>query len=97
MLPSFTFIEARFGFQLEPVYLGTDLNNLADDLPCGNLVSFLSKVPNADQQPTPPPQDLLNLLLDTAADWLSPTWTHLFRDIFTEVWPSPHKGHMEQH
>ena len=98
MLRSVAFIETRFDFQLEPVYLRTDLNHIADDLSRGNLVSFFSKVANEeDQQPTPPPQDLLNLLLDTAADWLSPTWTQLFRNTFTKVWDNPHKGHTEQH
>ena len=76
------FLEAWLGFYIVPVYINTKANDLADDLSRNNLRSFLSKVPQADQAPTPISLPLLALLLDQQADWSSPTWRPRFNGIF---------------
>lgn len=79
------FIEAHVGCHLQPVYIDTKKNHLADDLSRDNLPSFLSKVPGASPHPPPIPHPLLSLLLDPQADWVSPLWR---TTIFSE-WSSP--------
>ena len=59
------FIEADKGFSLSVVHVRGVANDLADDLSRDRLTSFLSKVPTAEQLPTPLPPSLLRLLLDT--------------------------------
>ena len=90
MLWALAFIEARHRFVLQPMYISTKLNHLADDLSCDNLDSFLSKVPVASQTPNRPSSPLLNILLDLQMDWVSPRWLRQFADIFRkEVSPPP--------
>lgn len=76
------FVEAHYRFFFRPSYINTKANHLADDLSRNHLLSFLSKVPSADQQPVPVCWPLLDLLLDPQADWISQTWQHQFRAIF---------------
>ena len=85
LLRCLVFVEARFGFSIMPVYISTKANFLADDLSRNNLVSFLSKVPQADSTPTKVSVRLLELLLDQQADWTSRTWRPQFRAIFNEA------------
>ena len=54
MLRALAFIEARHQFVLQPVYINTVHNHLADDLSRDNLSSFLAKVPEARRHPDPP-------------------------------------------
>ena len=51
LLRALAFIEAHHGFHLQPLYINTKLNHLADDLSRNNLPSFLTKVPLADRHP----------------------------------------------
>ena len=85
LLRCLVFVEARFGFSIMPMYISTKANFLADDLSRNNLVSFLSKVPQADSTPTKVSVRLLELLLDQQADWTSRTWRPQFRAIFNEA------------
>ena len=55
------FVEATWGFIIEPTYINTKANHLADNLSRNNVHSFLSKVPWADLSPTPVSQPLLDL------------------------------------
>lgn len=48
MLRALAFIEARHWFLLQPLYINTKLNYLADELSRNNLSLFLLKVPDAD-------------------------------------------------
>ena len=82
MLRALAFIEAQHAFHLQPEYIDTRANHLADDLSRDNLSSFLSKVPEADRRPTPLPPSLLRLLLDPMQDWTSPLWFQQFSAIF---------------
>ena len=64
------------------MYIDTKSNHLADDLSHNNLSSFLSKVPSTNPQPTPISHNLLDLLLEPNADWISPLWRNQFNSIF---------------
>jgi hypothetical protein len=92
MLRALAFIEARFRFHLQPLYITTRANHLADDLSRDNLSAFLLKVPDANKAPDLPSAPLQALLLDPHADWLSPPWRHLFKDISQRASPHPHGG-----
>ncbi len=82
LLRCLVFVEAHYRCYLHPMYIDTRSNHLADDLSRNNLPSFLSKVPGADLRPSRVPQPLLDLLLDTQADWISAHWRHRFSTIF---------------
>ena len=71
------FIEMLHDFQLSCIHIPGKCNDLADDLSRNHLSSFLSKVPGA-AQPTKVPTPLINPLLDSDLDWLSPHWTAQF-------------------
>ncbi len=68
--------EATFQFQLTACHLPGTHNTLADLLSRNNLPRFYSKVPTANQEPTPIPQHLARPLLAREGDWTSPTWTN---------------------
>ena len=72
------FIEACYDLEVTCVHIPGVDNDLADDLSRNRVSAFLSKVPEASQQPTYIPKPLLNLLLDPQLDWLSPHWTNRF-------------------
>ena len=82
MLRALAFVEARHRFMLQPAYINTKLNHLADDLSRNNLPSFLSKAPGARREPDHPSSPLLTLLLDPEVDWISGYWHRQFEDIF---------------
>ena len=85
LLRCLVFIEALYGFHLDPTYIDTHTNHLADDLSRNHLSSFLSKVPDAELNPTPVSPALLDLLLDQQADWTLPAWRRQFNTIFNRV------------
>ena len=85
LLCCLVYVEARFSFAIVPLYINTKANVLADELSRNNLASFLSKVPEADPNPTPVLAQLLDLLLELQADWTNPIWRPRFRAIFNEV------------
>ena len=71
LLRCLVFIEAIHNFHLSAHYIDTRSNHLADNLSHNLQSSFLHKVPQADQTSTSIKQPLL---LDSQADWTSPTW-----------------------
>ena len=90
MLRALALIEARHCFHLQPQYINTRANHLADDLSRNNIASFLFKVPNADRDPVHTSAPLLALLLDPTAVWVSRPWLRQFADIFRQVSPQQH-------
>ena len=77
------FVKASFSFCFHPQYIDTHSNHLADDLSRNHILSFLSKVPPASFYPTLVPTGLVDLLLDSQADWtsaLEPVVQHYFND-----------------
>ena len=85
MLRCLFFIEAHYQFYISASYISMHDNVLADDLSHTCLSSFFAKVPQTDTQPTPVPPLLLSLLFNPDMDWVLPTWTSQFQDIFTTV------------
>ena len=84
LLRCLVFVEAHLGCYLRPEYINTRHNHLADDLSRNHLSSFLSKVPEADRQPTPTSSHLLDLLLNPQASTdlssLAPSVQRYFQD-----------------
>ena len=93
LLRALAFVEAQHAFHLQPEYIDTRANHLADDLSRDNLLSFFSKVPWMDRRPTPLPASLLTLLLDPTQDWTSPLWLRQFSSIYRAVWHHLHGDH----
>ena len=60
-------------------------NTLADLLSRNKLPLFLSKVTQANAEPTAIPPQLPQLLLDTKMNWTSPTWTQLFSSFVSKA------------
>lgn len=85
LLRCLVFTEARYAHYLYPSYIDTKANHLADDLSRNNASSFLSKVPQANPTPTPICHHLLDLLLDTTADWTSLSWRQQFSSTSSRV------------
>ena len=81
MLRCLYFIEAHFQCDLRAEYISSQDNSIADDLSRNNIVSFHSKMLQADRNPTAIPPSLPPLLFDPHMDWVSPTWTQQFRSI----------------
>ena len=71
------FCEAHYHVRLSAAYLPGSLNVLADHLSRNSSVSFLSKVTDADREPSPILKRLPELLLGVG-DWTSPSWTETF-------------------
>lgn len=92
MLHCLFFIEASYGFELSASYIPTKVNDLADDLSCNNLSSFLCKVPALKGKQVQFPAQLLEILLDTSGDWTSRNRTRRFRNTFTMASPHPRTG-----
>ena len=74
MLRTLASEEARYQFYLQPLYINTKPNHLADDLSRNNLSSFLLKVTDASKIPDHPSLSLLSLLVDPSMDWVSLRW-----------------------
>ena len=85
LLRCLVFVEARYRYHLQPVYINTHANHLADDLSRNKISSFLLKVPTADHTPTPISHPLLEVLLDQKADWTSTPWLHRFTNTFNSA------------
>ena len=96
LLRCLIYVEAQIGCRLQGEYIDTHSNHLADDLSRDHVLSFLSKVPSADSQPTPTSPQLLSLLLNPQADWISQQWRRQFSDIFNKGLPHQPRGHMGQ-
>jgi hypothetical protein len=72
------FFEAHFDFCVIAEHLPGVENGLADDLSHNRLDSFLLQVPGASKSSVPICPTLVELLLDSEAQWTSPTWTRRF-------------------
>ena len=75
------FFEAHYDFSVVAEHVPGVDNVLADDLSRNRLDTYLLQVPNASKSPVPLPPDLLDLLLDTRAQCISPNWTKRFCSI----------------
>ena len=60
-------------------YQGFPLNDLANTLSCDRLHYFMANYPQAHTQPTTLPPELLDLTIIRKPDWMSSTWTELWK------------------
>ena len=72
------FFEAYFDFSAVAEHIPGAENGLADDLSRNRLDSYLLQVPEASKSPVPICPVLVELLLDSGAQWNSPTWISQF-------------------
>ena len=91
LLRCLVFIEAILGCRVHGEYIDTYANHLADDLSRDRAYCFLSKVPTARRQPSPTSPQLLQLLLNPDADWVSLRWRQQFTVIFKRGLQRPHE------
>lgn len=79
------FLRAKFQFALVASHIEGKRNTLADALSRDKLDIFFSHLPQANPDPTPLPQELLDLIIISKPDWTSPHWTELWTSIFAEA------------
>ena len=75
-----SFFLARWEVTLVCRYIPGADNSTADALSRDCLSSFQRLVPDAMQEPTPIPEDLLRCLVHDTPDWTKVDWVALFRD-----------------
>ena len=79
------FLAAHYDFIFTAQHLPGKHNQAADALSRGRTEYFCSLCPQANREPTPLPQCLLELLILQMPDWTSPRWKHLFTAILEQV------------
>ena len=75
------FIAECFKLLLSAAHVSGVSNSLADTLSCNNLPFFL----NTTCRPLALPMALLNLLVHSKPDWMSPSWSSLFNNTFSQA------------
>lgn len=76
------FLEAKHQFICRAEYISGVQNGLVDDLSRNRSDSFLQTMRGqANQQPTPVPKTLVDLLMSVKPDWCSQTWRQMFNTI----------------
>ncbi len=78
------FITAKFNLLLSATHLAGIENSLADALSRDHLSFFFTYHPQANQFPSPIPSALLDLLVHSRPDWMSPSWSSMFNNIFSQ-------------
>ena len=79
-----TFIMAKYNFVVSGAHIRGIHNDLADALSRNNSHYFLSHCPQAQASPTGVPTELVELLVTSRPDWVSPHWTKLWSSIFNQ-------------
>lgn len=85
LLRTLAFIKAKFRFLLVASHIPGKGNDLADVLSRDNLSYFLSNHPQANENPSSLPQELLDLIVVVKPDWTSVSWISLWTAIFEVV------------
>ena len=79
------FIKAYFEISLSATHIKGEDNIGADALSRNNLHVFFTQIPQADRYSTPVPRSAVDLLVFQQPDWLSPSWSQLFRNCLRQV------------
>ena len=90
------FIAAKFQLDFYAQHIKGTANAIADALSRDYMPLFRSLHLQACENPTPIPQPLLELLLETKPDWSSRSWTQLWSDTLGRDWQSPPKEPISQ-
>ena len=72
------FISQYHHFLVKAVHLPGKTNIVANTLSRNNISQFLQVVPEAQTQPTPVPEQAVQLLVVEQPDWMLSSWTKLF-------------------
>ena len=86
------FIAAKFNLLLSATHIAGIENSLADALSRDNLPFFFTHHPQANHSPSPIPPALLDLLVHSRPDWMSPSWSSTFNSIFSQLSPRAQCG-----
>ena len=73
---SLAFIAAEYQFNIFATHIPRIQNVAADALSRNKLEVFCSTFPQANYHPTLIPEELIDLLILTKPDWISPNWTN---------------------
>jgi len=85
LLRSLWFFVAHFDIDIKCKHIAGVNNSTADHLSRDNLHSFFCLQPQANRQPTPLPQPLLQILATGGPDWTSAQFRQLFNTILKMV------------
>ena len=85
LMRSLFFMSAHFNFAISAHFLPGSSNQLADALSRNKPERFFSLHPQANQLPTPIPQELLQMLLHNQPDWTSNSWRMMFSSCMQKV------------
>jgi hypothetical protein len=72
------FVGAEFGVNVRAEHVPGAENTAADALSRENIPIFMQVVPEAESQPTPIPEPLVELTVREQPDWTSFHWVRLF-------------------
>ena len=72
------FVGAKFGVNVRAEHVPGAENTAADALSRDNNPIFMQVVPEAESQPTPIPEPLVELTVREQPDWTSSHWVRLF-------------------
>jgi len=79
------FIQARWQVSVIAEHIPGIHNTLADASSRDKLSTFRSLFPQANSQPTPIPEAIVDLLVITRPDWTSPQWSTLWNTTIPPV------------
>ena len=79
------FVAAQFELTLTAAHIPGKDNTAADAISRNNLPLFHSQVPLAAREPSPIPAALVELLIHQQPDWMSTTWSQLFKSSLQPV------------
>ncbi len=80
LLRCLVFMAAQFHIRIRAIHIPGVANVATDALSRNDFPRFLQAVPDAIQNPTPIPRQLVDLLVKEQPDWTSQRWGQLFRD-----------------
>lgn len=85
LLRCLSFLSAKFQLVLHAFHFSGTVSTLADDLSCNNASHFLSTHMQANRLLTHIPEELLDVLIISKPDCMSPHWTNLWTIILSKV------------
>lgn len=81
------FLEAHFQFEHRALHVAGRLNTAADALSRNRAADYFRIFPQAPADPTPIPDSLQELVMDSSLSWISPRWKTLFRSTLLRASP----------
>ena len=85
LLRSLFFITAKYNVYIVGEHIPGAENGAADALSRDNLPTFMQLVPHAHPTPTALPEELVEAIVLSQPDWMSPSWTNLLKNTLQRV------------